>query len=136
MKVSSVKLSEQKCQPRPVVVHETQGYRPFHIKLYRCSGTCDEKIPPSQKPCMVSQSQAIPLEVKDPLSGEPKIIEVYNHTSCHCQCNLECQWDQGEIPDEENCRCKSDPTTGERRDEKPTGEEPLLLFLVGEGGEG
>lgn len=129
VKVSSVKLSEQKCQPRPVVVQETQGYRPFHVELFRCAGTCDEKIPPKQKPCSVSHSQVILLEVRDPLSGKPATIKVDNHTSCHCQCDLKCKWDQGETPDEENCRCNIEPTAEETRGEKTTGEESFLLLI-------
>ncbi|KAL9980733.1 hypothetical protein ACROYT_G009369 [Oculina patagonica] len=129
VKVSSVKLSEQKCQPRPVVVQETEGNKPFHILLHRCSGTCDESIPPSQKPCTASKREAISLEVKDPLSGEPKTITVYNHTSCHCTCNLECQWDQGEVPDEENCRCKSGPDTGKQHGENE--KVDVLPYKIG-----
>lgn len=130
MKVSSIKLPEQTCQPRPVVVYETEGYKPYHILMHRCSGTCNENIPPKQNPCTALTKEAVKVEVTDPLSGDPKTITVYNHTSCRCDCNMECNWG-GETLREEDCRCVSitDPDTGERGGKKETGATPLIMSV-------
>lgn len=111
MKVSSIKLPEETCKPRPVVVSVTQDYRPYHITVYRCSGTCDANIPPSQKPCTAAKKKEIEVEFTGPLGQHHKTIKIYNHTSCSCECNLECNWAEGERLDGDNCRCLKGPST-------------------------
>ncbi|XP_020624264.1 uncharacterized protein LOC110061760 isoform X1 [Orbicella faveolata] len=109
--VSSIKLPEETCKPRPVVVSVTQDYRPYHITVYRCSGTCDANIPPSQKPCTAAKKKEIEVEFTGPLGQHHKTIKIYNHTSCSCECNLECNWAEGERLDGDNCRCLKGPST-------------------------
>ena len=124
MKVSSVKLEEQSCKPRPVVVDETKGHKPYHILLYRCSGTCDGNISPKHKPCRAKSSTKISLEATDPSSGKPITIKVDNHTSCSCDCDLDCKWHEGELANEKDCTCVpgiDQPNPGERRDDSKTG---------------
>ena len=122
MKVSSIELPEESCKPRPVVVSDaTKGYKPYHILVYRCSGTCDVNIPPSQKPCTAATKKTLDVEVTDPLGKDRKIIKVYNHTSCGCGCNLDnCNVADGELPDE-NCICRKGPTAGEFGGEQKPG---------------
>lgn len=132
MKVSSIELPEERCKPRPVVVSETEGYKPYHILVYRCSGTCDDNIPPRQKPCTAANKKAIEVEATDPLGHDRKTFTVYNHTSCSCACDLhnKCNWDQGELPDEDNCKCLKGPTAGEFGGEKKTGVIPSIVCVL------
>lgn len=128
---SSIELPEESCKPRPVVVSETGGHKPYHILVYRCSGTCDVNIPPSQKPCTAATKEAIEVEVTDPLGKDRKTIKIYNHTSCSCECDLDCNWAEGEEPDEENCLCRKGPTAGEFGGErKPVDVLPYKIGLA------
>jgi len=129
--VSSVQLPEQRCKPRPVVVSETEGYRPYHILVYRCSGTCDENIPPSQKPCTAAGKEQIPVEVTGPLGHNPKIIYIYNHTSCSCDCDVECNWAEGEKPDPDECKCLplTGPSSGGLGGERKPGVTTLIVCV-------
>lgn len=129
MKVSSIELPEERCKPRPVVVSETQGYKPHHILVYRCSGTCDDNIPPDQKPCTAANKKAIEVEVTDPSGLDRKTITVYNHTSCSCACDLPCKWHQGEWLDGDNCKCLKRPTAGESGGEKKPGVIPSMVCV-------
>ena len=130
MKVSSIQLPEESCKPRPVVVSETQNHKPYHILVYRCSGTCDDNIPPRQKPCTAANKKAIEVEVTDPLGPDRTTITIYNHTSCSCACDLHCNWNQGELPDEDNCKCLKGPTAGESGGEKKPGVIPSVVCLL------
>ena len=130
MEVSSIELPEERCKPRPVVVSETEGYRPYHILVYRCSGTCDVNIPPSQKPCTAGDWNEIEVEVTDPLGQDHKIIKIYNHTSCSCECNLDiCKLEEGELPDA-NCICQKGPSPVESTGEQKTGVMPLIMIMI------
>lgn len=130
--MSSIELPEERCKPRPVVVSETEGHKPYHILVYRCSGTCDVNIPPSQKPCTARDKKAIEVEVTDPLGKDRKIIKIYNHTSCSCECNLadlDCKWAEGEVLDEENCKCQKEPTAGAFVGEQKPGVTPSIVCV-------
>jgi len=130
MKVSSIELPEEMCKPRPVVVSETEGYKPYHVLVHRCAGTCDVNIPPSQKPCTAATKQEIEVPVTDPLGHHRTSIKIYNHTSCSCECNLECNWAEGEQPDGNNCKCLKPPTDGEFVGGKKTGAMPSIIIIL------
>ena len=105
VRVSSEVLKEQHCRARPAVVPvEKSGFKPYHIELHRCSGTCND-APPTHRPCKASSVQAITLDLTDLTSSEPSTVTVYNHTQCACDCELKCKLDEGELPDEDNCKC-------------------------------
>lgn len=123
--MSSVKLLDQPCKLRPAIIAvEKKGFKPHHIELYRCEGTCDHSQP-SQKACVATSTQQISLDLTD-LTSETKQDEVVikvNHTSCGCDCEAinHCKVDEGEMPDEDNCRCippGPTPQTGRRGNEK------------------
>ena len=114
--MSSVKLLDQPCKLRPTIIAvEKKGFKPHHIELYRCKGTCGNSQP-SQKRCVPTSTQQISLDLTD-LTSETKQDEVVikvNHTSCGCDCEAinHCKVDEGEMPDEDNCRCiKTGPIT-------------------------
>jgi len=130
MKVSSIELLEEMCKPRPVVVSETQDYKPYHVLVYRCAGTCDVNIPPSQKPCTAATKQEIEVPVTDPLGHDRKSIKIYNHTSCSCECNLECNWAEGERQDGNNCKCLKAPTNDKFVGGQKTGAMPSIIILI------
>lgn len=123
----AIQLQEQSCEPRPVVVgDQTEGFKPYHVLLHRCSGTCDD-INPERKPCIPSTTESIDVKVHDPLNGNDKIIKVLNHTSCDCECNLDCDLDNGQVPDGDQCICK--PVS------QPSGRKPdiedILPYKIG-----
>lgn len=107
VRVSSEVLKEQHCRARPTVVPvEKPGFKPYHIELHRCSGTCSD-APPTHRPCKASSKQAITLDLTDLTSSNPSTVTVYNHTQCACDCELKCKLDEGEFPDGENCKCST-----------------------------
>ena len=126
--MSSLRLLEQPCKLRPTIIPvEKEGFKPHHIELHRCQGTCDDSQP-SQKPCAPASIQEISLDLTDLTSKNKRdTVAVFNHTSCRCNCEVinKCKLDKGEIPDEKNCRCiilKTKPTEptpqGQERDNK------------------
>lgn len=129
VQASPIKLREQSCEPRPVVVDDqTGGNRPYNILLHRCSGTCDD-TKPQHKPCTASTEEEIDLIVKDPLTGQEKTIKVQNHTTCACDCDLDCDFSKGEFPDADKCICTPNA--------KPSVEKPemdnILPYKIGLG---
>ena len=130
--MSSVQLPEQTCKPRPVVVSETKGNKPYHVLVYRCSGTCDENVPPSQKPCTAAGKEQIEVEVTGPLGRNRNTILIYNHTTCSCDCNMECNWAEGEqlLADECKCLPLTGPSSGEFGGERKPGVTTLIVCLL------
>ena len=111
MRVSSEVLEEQHCKARPTVVSvEQAGFKPYHIELHRCSGTCRD-APPTHRPCKAFSKKAITLDLIDLTSNKPSTVTVYNHTQCTCDCELKCK--EGEFPNEEKCKCVILPDYGE-----------------------
>ena len=118
MRVSSEVLQEQRCRARPTVVAvEKSGFKPHHIELHRCSGTCND-APPTHRPCKPSSVQEITLDLTDLTSNKASTVKVYNHTQCACDCELKCKLDEGELPDEENCKCFTLPKEAENKNER------------------
>ena len=112
--VSSLKLQDQPCKLRPTIIAVGEkGFKPHHIELHRCKGTCGNSQP-SQKPCVATSTQKISLDLTDLTSKtKEKVVLMDNHTSCGCDCEAinHCKVDEGEMPDEDNCRCiKTGPT--------------------------
>lgn len=130
VKASAIKLREQSCKPRPVVVgDQTGGNRPYNILLHRCSGTCDD-TQPERKPCTALITEEIDLIVKDPSNGVEKTIQVHNHTSCGCDCgDLDCDFHKGEFLDADKCMCTPNA--------QPSGNKPetgnILPYKIGLG---
>ena len=118
--MSSLKLLDQPCKLRPTIIAvEQKGFKPHHIELYRCEGTCGNSQP-SQKPCVPTSTRQITLDLTDLTSENKgdKVIPMVNHTSCGCNCEVtkHCKFDEGEMPDEDNCRCiKTGPTVTAQR---------------------
>lgn len=106
--MSSLKLRDQPCKLRPTIIAVKQkGFKPHHIELHRCEGTCGNSQP-SQKPCVPTSTQQISLDLTDLTSEnkQDKVVMV-NHTGCGCTCEVinHCKFEEGEMPDEDNCRC-------------------------------
>ena len=106
--MSSLKLLDQPCKLRPTIIAvEEKGFKPHHVELHRCQGTCDSQ--PSQKSCVPKSIQQISLDLTDLTSEnkQDKVVLMDNHTSCDCNCKAinHCKFDEGEMPDEDNCRC-------------------------------
>ena len=102
--VSSTRLEEQLCLPRATVIPvQKSGFRPYHIKVHRCSGTCDPSLPPDHKKCMAGSRQEISLELRSITGPEIRNVKVENHTSCVCHCSISCT--EQEIPDKSSCKC-------------------------------
>lgn len=111
--------SEQWCKARPTVVAlKKAGYRPYHIELHQCSGTCTYDAPPNHRPCAATSKKAVTVELTDLTSSKLSTITVYNHTKCGCACELECKVEEGELPDEENCKCVILPGIGKSGNDK------------------
>ena len=118
--MSSVKLLDQPCKLRPTIIAVgKKGFKPHHVELYRCNGTCGNSQP-SQKPCVPTSIQQISLDLTDLTSEtkQDKVVLMDNHTSCGCNCEVtkHCKFDEGEMPDEDNCKCiKTGPITARPR---------------------
>ena len=115
--MSSLKLLDQPCKLRPTIIAvKEKGFKPHHVELHRCQGTCGNSQP-SQKPCVATSIQQISLDLTDLTSENEgnKVVHMDNHTSCGCHCEVtkHCKLDEGEMPDEDNCRCiPPGPTAG------------------------
>lgn len=101
--VSSKEIKEELCALRPTVFPVQQsGFKPHHIELHRCLGTCDPNLPPSHKSCIAFKVQEIRLKLTSMTSQETKYVNVLNHTRCGCQCSATCT--ESEIP-ADGCGC-------------------------------
>ena len=116
--VSSLKLQDQPCKLRPTIIAvEEKGFKPHHIELHRCQGTCGNSQP-SQKPCVPKSIQQISLDLTDLTSKtKQKVVLMDNHTRCGCDCEAinHCKFDEGEMPDVDNCRCIPPAPTAQRQ---------------------
>ena len=109
----SANVSSCKSRPRIIVVVRA-GFRPFGIELHRCQTSCGNSSHPSQTSCVATSTQPISVNLTALIPGNrPGKRVLINHTSCGCNCLVinHCKFDEGELPDEENCRCiKTGPT--------------------------
>ena len=65
--------------------------------------------------CVPTSTEQISLDLTDLTSEnkQVKVVPMVNHTRCGCNCEVinHCKFDEGEMPDEANCRCiKTEPT--------------------------
>ena len=64
--------------------------------------------------CVAVSEQQVTLALTDLTSEIPDKVSfpLVNHTGCGCHCKTTnyCKFDEGEMPDEENCRCIKDQT--------------------------
>ena len=125
--VSSKELKEELCALRPTVIAVGESdFKPHHIELHRCSGTCDPNLSPAHKSCKVSSAEVILLKLSSLTSEDTRYVEVSNHTSCRCQCLISCT--KSEIPTD-GCRCtkiKDDPSLGEFKSGSSNSGEVLV----------
>ncbi|XP_015774585.1 PREDICTED: uncharacterized protein LOC107352789 [Acropora digitifera] len=128
--VSSKELKEELCALRPMVIPVRHSdFKPHHIELYRCSGTCDPNLPPSHKSCIAFKVQEIPLKLTSMTSQETKHVKVLNHTSCGCQCSISCT--ESEIP-ADGCGCKKlqGPSLGQLKSPSSNSEGNVLPYQI------
>ena len=110
---SSIELKEEWCKLRPIVYAvDKSDFRPHHIELHRCSGTCDPNLPTPHKSCIAISKQEILLKLSSTTGQGTRDVKVENHTSCECQCSKACT--DSEIP-VDGCLCRS--VRGPRVDE-------------------
>lgn len=97
-------MDEAACIPRPVPVPVTEGHEvlPYHVLLYRCSGTC-HNTSPRVKTCAVKDSVEIELEVTN-VNNQKEYKTVTNHTSCQCKCVCKAN-EFSTDPYNRNCQC-------------------------------
>lgn len=62
--------------------------------LYCCLGICDD-INLERKFCILLIIELIDVKVYDFFNGNDKIIKVLNYISCDCECNFDCDLDNG-----------------------------------------
>lgn len=108
------KFEEADCRPRPAVVpiDISHKYKPYHILLYRCSGTFN-KVSPSVKKCAVREQHDVLVDVLDE-DGIKTALHVKNHTKCGAECALS-DCGGGMVMDDCTCRC----LTGDCDDKEP-----------------
>ena len=87
-----------------MVVDDSHGFKPYHVQLHRCSGTCKDTSP-KHTACVVSQEVVIKLDAVDPTTNQKTVIDVTNHTSCDCKCSIQCNLEVGEFRDDRRCTC-------------------------------
>ncbi|XP_015776710.1 PREDICTED: uncharacterized protein LOC107354738 isoform X1 [Acropora digitifera] len=130
MMVSSKELKEELCALRPTVFPVQQsGFKPHHIELHRCLGTCDPNLPPSHKSCIAFSVKEISLKLTSMTSQETKYVKVLNHTSCGCQCSISCT--ESEIP-ADGCGCKKlqGPSLGQLKSPSSNSEGNVLPYQI------
>ena len=123
---SSKEIKEELCALRPTVFPVQQsGFKPHHIELYRCLGTCDPNLPPSHKSCIAFSVKVISLKLTSMTSQETKYVDVLNHTRCGCQCSISCT--ESEIP-ADGCRCTKvrGPSLGQLKSPSSNSGEVLV----------
>ena len=127
--VSSKEIKEELCALRPTVIRVRQSdFKPHHIELHRCLGTCDPNLPPSHKSCIAFKVQEISLKLTSMTSmtsQDTKYVKVLNHTSCGCQCSISCT--ESEIP-ADGCGCKKlqGPSLGQLKSPSSNSGEVLV----------
>lgn len=128
MMVSSKELKEELCALRPTVIPVQQsGFKPHHIELHRCLGTCDPNLPPSHKSCIAFSVKEIPLKLTSMTSQDTKSVKMLNHTSCGCQCSISCT--ESEIP-ADGCGCKKLPSLGQLKSPSSNSEWNVLPYQI------
>ena len=126
--VSSKEIKEELCALRPTVFPVQQsGFKPHHIELHRCLGTCDPNLPPSHKSCIAFKVQEIRLKLTSMTSQETKYVNVLNHTSCGCQCSATCT--ESEIP-ADSCGCTPLPVPSLGQLKKPSSNSGEVLVKM------
>lgn len=130
MMVSSKELKEELCALRPTIIAVGESdFKPHHIELHRCSGTCDPNLPPAHKSCKVSSAEVILLKLSSLTSEDTRYVEVSNHTSCGCQCRISCTG--SEIP-ADGCRCTKieDPSVGQLKSQSSNSDGNVLPYQI------
>lgn len=134
MHLEAKRFEEADCRPRPVPVSVSTDheYKPYHVVLYRCTGTYN-MISPSIKTCGASEEHDVKVDVKD--EHERKVtVTLKNHTKCEGKCTIT-KCGKNEILDDCECHCVPGSDCSSQAGQLPnsgqsTGGEIVILIIL------
>ena len=114
LKVNSLKclsVINQKCMPRPKVLHVNEGvgevlFYPYNVLVNKCSGSCNTLDDPMARICVPNIIKNINVKVYNFLTRLNETRNVLCHESCKCICLLNSSVrNSKQIWNSDTCRC-------------------------------
>ena len=110
--LSCISVNNQPCKARPKIVNVNSNnpvFYPFSIKKNKCSGNCNNIIPPYAKIFVHDVVKDLNVKVFNLMSRTNETRHIKWHGTCKCQCRLDtivCNNKQRWNEDKCRCECK------------------------------
>ena len=106
-----VSVINQKCMPRPKILHVNEGvgealFYPYNVLVNKCSESCDTINNPMSKICVPKTIKNVNMQVYNFLMNVNETRNVLWHESCKCVCKLNSSiCNNKQIWNDDTCRC-------------------------------
>ena len=106
-----VSVINQKCMPRPKILHVNEGvgvalFYPYNVLVNKCSESCDTINNPMAKLCVPGIVKRVNMQVYNFLMNVNETRNVLWHESCKCVCKLNSSvCNNKQIWNDDTCRC-------------------------------
>ena len=114
LKVNTLKcvsFVNQKCMPRPKILHVNEGvgealFYPYNLLVNKCNGSCVTINNPMAKLCVPNVIKRVNMQVYNFLMRLNETRNVLLHESCKCICKLNSSVsNNNHIWNDDTCRC-------------------------------
>ena len=109
--LESLSVINQKCMPRPKILHVNKGigealFYPYNVLVNTCSGSCDTLDDPIAKMCVPNIIKNVNMKVHNFLMRLNETRNIFRHESCKCVCRLNSSvCNSKQIWNSDTCRC-------------------------------
>ena len=86
--LESLSVINQKCMPRPKILHVNKGigealFYPYNVLVNTCSGSCDTLDDPMAKMCVPNIIKNVNMKVHNFLMRLNETRNIFRHESCN-----------------------------------------------------
>ena len=105
-----ISMNNQECKIRPEIIninsHEPL-FKPYSIKVYKCSGSCNNINDPYSKLCIPVVVKNMNVKVFNLMSRTNETRHIKWHETCKCKCRLDATvFNDKPHWDNDKCRCE------------------------------
>ena len=87
-----ISMKNQECKTRPEIININSNntiFYPFSIKIYKCSGNCNNISDPYARLCIPDAVKNLNLKVYNLMTLANETRHIKCHETCKCKCRLD-----------------------------------------------
>ena len=90
--LNCISMKNQECKTRPEIININSNntiFYPFSIKIYKCSGNCNNISDPYARLCIPDAVKNLNLKVYNLMTLANETRHIKCHETCKCKCRLD-----------------------------------------------